>query len=73
MKTIFAAAAFSLLLVGCSTQVDDYQDTNPKFELDRYFDGEVIAWGSGKPKREFLYVDDMADASIYVMNLNDRH
>ncbi|WP_282114490.1 GDP-L-fucose synthase [Pseudoalteromonas arctica] len=32
-------------------------------------DTEVVAWGSGKPMREFLYVDDMADASIYVMNL----
>jgi len=33
-------------------------------------DSEVIAWGSGKPMREFLYVDDMADASIHVMKLN---
>lgn len=32
-------------------------------------DKDVIAWGSGKPMREFLYVDDMADASIHVMNL----
>jgi len=32
-------------------------------------DSEVIAWGSGKPMREFLYVDDMAAASIHVMNL----
>jgi len=31
---------------------------------------EVIAWGSGKPMREFLYVDDMANACIHVMNLN---
>ena len=30
----------------------------------------VAIWGSGKPKREFLYVDDMAKASIYVMNLD---
>ena len=30
----------------------------------------VKVWGSGKPKREFLYVDDMADASIYIMNLD---
>ncbi len=30
----------------------------------------VIVWGTGKPKREFLYVEDMADASIYVMNLD---
>jgi len=33
-------------------------------------DKEVIAWGSGKPKREFLYVDDMATASILVMELD---
>jgi GDP-L-fucose synthase len=31
---------------------------------------EVVAWGTGKPMREFLHVDDMADASIYVMNLD---
>lgn len=31
---------------------------------------EVIAWGSGKPMREFLHVNDMAAASIYVMDLN---
>ena len=29
----------------------------------------VTIWGSGKPYREFLFVDDMASASIYVMNL----
>ncbi|MCW8833570.1 MAG: NAD-dependent epimerase/dehydratase family protein, partial [Colwellia sp.] len=33
-------------------------------------DVEVVAWGSGKPMREFLHVDDMAAASIYVMNFN---
>ena len=33
-------------------------------------DKEVIAWGSGDPKREFLYVDDMAAASVYVMDLD---
>ena len=31
---------------------------------------EVIIWGSGKPRREFLYVDDMARASIFVMELD---
>lgn len=30
----------------------------------------VTIWGSGTPKREFLYVDDMASASVYVMNLD---
>jgi GDP-L-fucose synthase len=29
----------------------------------------VTIWGSGTPRREFLYVDDMAAASVYVMNL----
>ncbi len=35
-------------------------------------DKEVIVWGTGKPMREFLHVDDMADASIFVMQLDDR-
>jgi GDP-L-fucose synthase len=33
-------------------------------------DSEVVAWGSGKPMREFLHVDDMAAASVYVMELD---
>lgn len=32
---------------------------------------EVVIWGSGKPMREFLHVDDMAAASVFVMNLDD--
>ena len=31
---------------------------------------EVIIWGTGTPKREFLYVDDMAEASLHVMDLD---
>jgi GDP-L-fucose synthase len=30
-------------------------------------DKELVVWGSGKPMREFLYVDDMADASVFLM------
>lgn len=30
---------------------------------------EVTIWGTGTPKREFLYVDDMAEASLFVMDL----
>jgi len=32
----------------------------------------ITLWGTGQPKREFLHVDDMADACISVMNVEDR-
>ncbi|EMI5490986.1 GDP-L-fucose synthase [Providencia stuartii] len=35
-------------------------------------DKEVIVWGTGTPMREFLYVDDMAAASVYVMELDKK-
>lgn len=33
---------------------------------------EVIVWGTGEPMREFLHVDDMADASIHVMRIEKK-
>ena len=33
----------------------------------------VIIWGTGTPKREFLYVDDLAQAAIHVMNVNKKN
>ena len=30
---------------------------------------EVVIWGTGTPKREFLHVDDMAEASLFVLDL----
>ncbi len=32
---------------------------------------EVVMWGTGKPKREFLHVDDLADACFFLMNEYD--
>ena len=29
--------------------------------------GQIVLWGSGKPKRELMYVDDLADACIFFM------
>ncbi len=35
---------------------------------------QVVVWGTGSPKREFLYSEDMADACVYLMNLpNDSY
>ncbi len=33
---------------------------------------EVVIWGTGMPMREFLYVDDMASASVFVMHLDKK-
>jgi GDP-L-fucose synthase len=32
---------------------------------------QVVIWGTGQPRREFLYSDDAADACIFLMNLDD--
>jgi nucleoside-diphosphate-sugar epimerase len=39
-------------------------------EAVRHGDAEVVVWGSGRPMREFLHVDDMAAASLFVMDLD---
>jgi GDP-L-fucose synthase len=33
---------------------------------------EVVLWGTGTPRREFLYSDDLADACLFLMNLNQQ-
>jgi GDP-L-fucose synthase len=33
---------------------------------------EIVLWGTGTPRREFLYSDDLADACLFFMNLNDQ-
>jgi GDP-L-fucose synthase len=34
-------------------------------------DSEVVVWGSGNPKREFLHADDLADACVFLMKTYD--
>jgi GDP-L-fucose synthase len=34
--------------------------------------GEVVIWGTGSPRREFLHVDDLADACLFIMEYYDR-
>ena len=40
-------------------------------EAVQHGDEELVIWGTGTPMREFLHVDDMAAASIHVMELDD--
>ena len=59
---------------------DNYHPTNShvipallrKFhEAKQRGDASVTVWGTGTPRREFLYSDDMADACVFLMNLPD--
>lgn len=34
-------------------------------------DDEVVVWGTGTPRREFLYSEDMADACVFLMNMGE--
>jgi len=36
-------------------------------------DEALVVWGTGKPRREFLYSDDMADACVALLRLDDQH
>ena len=38
------------------------------YEAKLYSKKSVKIWGTGKPRREFLYVDDLADACIFLMD-----
>ena len=52
----------SHVLPGMIRKFDDAKKNNVK---------EVVLWGTGNPKREFLYVDDLADACLFLMNNYD--
>lgn len=38
-------------------------------EVKQRGDKQVVVWGTGTPRREFFYSDDMADACIFLMNI----
>lgn len=55
-------ARSSHALSGLITRIDEAKETNSE---------TVAVWGSGAQRREFLYVDDLADACLLLMNLGD--
>ena len=40
-------------------------------DAKRNRDDKIVVWGTGKPLREFLHVDDLADACLYLMKNYD--
>ncbi|OXY81973.1 DUF3833 domain-containing protein [Oceanimonas doudoroffii] len=55
---VLLAAMMALLLSSCSSQIADYENTTPALELDRFFTGELVAYGmvqdrSGRVLRRF--------------------
>ncbi|WP_104194117.1 GDP-L-fucose synthase [Cryobacterium sp. M25] len=54
-------ASFSHVIPGLLRRFHDARESG---------EDEVVIWGSGNPRREFLHVDDMAAASVHIMELN---
>jgi GDP-L-fucose synthase len=68
--------AFSLMPTNLYGPGDNYHPTNSHVlpalirrfqEAQQAGDAEVSCWGSGRPRREFLHVDDLADAAVFCL------
>tara|TARA_B100000242_G_scaffold233704_1_gene173661 strand:+ start:3973 stop:4962 length:990 start_codon:yes stop_codon:yes gene_type:complete len=83
LKRQYEFDAISLMPTNLYGQGDNYHQTNSHVlpaMISKFYDAKikglkkVICWGTGSPKREFLFVDDLADASIFVLenvSIND--
>jgi len=52
----------------CVNSIEDAREYLSKFGVD---ENSVEIWGSGKPRREFLYSEDMADACVFLLENRD--
>ena len=76
LRNQYGFDAISLMPTNLYGKGDNYHSKNSHVlpsMIKRFFDAkikgskEVICWGTGKPKRDFLFVDDLAEASIFVL------
>jgi GDP-L-fucose synthase len=76
----YGFSAISLMPTNLYGPGDNYHPENShvlpallqRFHLARLGDEpEVVVWGSGTPRREFLYIDDLADAAVFAMRHYD--
>jgi len=42
---IISLSMLFMLITSCSSELSDYQETNPKFDIKHYFTGDLLAWG----------------------------
>ncbi|MBW1940442.1 MAG: GDP-L-fucose synthase [Deltaproteobacteria bacterium] len=56
---------------GCLLSISKHNGYDPPLPAANAIlsDSAVILWGTGSPRREFLHVDDLADACLFLMNL----
>ncbi len=76
LKTQYNFDAISLMPTNLYGPKDNYSDNNSHVMpslIKKFFNAkklnhkDVICWGSGEPKREFLHVDDLADAALFTL------
>lgn len=46
-RILMMALAFTMLLAGCSTEVAEYRQQEPRLDIFHYFQGKTEAWGDG--------------------------
>jgi GDP-L-fucose synthase len=59
--------------VSATNSIKEKESVLAKYGITRHSEGTVTVeiWGSGKPMREFLWSEDMADASVFIMEQRD--
>ena len=85
LKIQYGFDAISLMPTNLYGQGDNYHPSNSHVlpaMISKFYDAKikgikrVTCWGTGSPRREFLYVDDLADASIFALeniSINDEN
>lgn len=74
-RILMLAFALTMLLAGCSTEVADYRQQQPKLDIFTWFQGKTEAWGmvqdrSGKQIRRF-HVEIAGDVIGDTLTLNE--
>jgi len=76
LKNQYGFDAISLMPTNLYGQGDNYHSENSHVlpsMIRKFYEAkikglkEVVCWGTGSPKREFLFVDDLAEASIFIL------